>query len=111
MDKKQIQEWDRVQREIMRMAKDDCVFPSVIIEAFKEFGQETGVRDLITEYSNALLPTGLLYELEGLDFEYAASIKYMQKKYPVVYRRYKQMDELFEEKTCGLNREEKRSLK
>lgn len=111
IDKKQLKEWDRLQREMMRMAKDDRTFPPLVMEAFKLFWQETGIGGTVIEYANHLIPMDLVRQLEELDFDYAASIKYMQKKYPVVYRQYKlRWDALFEEKTRGLSREERRSI-
>jgi len=110
-NKQQLQEWDRIQREIIRMAKDDRTFPPLVMEAFKLFWQETGIGGSVIEHVKHLIPAELARQFEELDFEYAASNKYIQKKYPIVYRQYKQSwDNLFAEKTRGLSREERRSM-
>lgn len=112
MTRKDVQEWDRTQRDLNRLVKDDAMFPLVTSKAFALFYEETGIGGMLAEYVNQMLPQELLWQMEMLVEEYAAGIKYLQKKYPLIYRRYKKAwDQLFEEKTTGLNREARRRLK
>lgn len=52
------------------------------------------------------------FELKGEKEEYAAAIIKLRKKYPFLYKTYKQnRDSLFAELTEGFNREMKRELR
>lgn len=111
-NKKNLQEWDRVQREIFRMARDEQTFPLIVTKAARLFADETGIGGIAIELGEQMFPLEFIRQFEMMEAEYAAGIKYIQKKYPLIYRRYKkQWDQLFEEKTAGLNREERRRLR
>jgi tetratricopeptide (TPR) repeat protein len=106
-----VQELFRTEKELHRSIEDQELFPLVSFQAMTWFYNELGQSDVVMEYEN-MFPFGFMREMELLDEEYAAGIKRIQKKYPLIYRRYKkEWDRLFEEKTAGLNREARRRLK
>ncbi len=106
-----VQELSRIEKELDRQMGDNDLFPMVSIQAMTWFYGEFGQSEFVIEYKNSI-PAAILQELESLDEEFAAGIKRLQKKYPLIYRRYKsKWDSLFEEKTAGLNREARRRLR
>ena len=106
-----VQELARIHKEFTRLSGDENQFPLTTIQAVKWFYDEVGHSDVVSE-SNSVFPFEIMKEMELMDEEYAASIKRLQKKYPLIYRRYKkEWDSLFEEKTAGLNREARRRLR
>lgn len=106
-----VQELSKIEKELHRLTGDKDLFPPVLLEAMTWFYNEVDLSEIISEYKN-MLPFDLMQELEQMDEEYAVGIKRIQKKYPLIYRRYKKKwDSLFAEKTAGLNREVRRRLK
>ncbi|EKN63142.1 DnaJ domain-containing protein [Schinkia azotoformans] len=106
-----IQELSRVQKEIDRFFEDGELFPLVATQAMTWFYEEMGNEEIVA-YHKSMIPIEIWHELEQLDEEFAAGIKRIQKKYPLIYRRYKNdWDKLFADKTSNLNREARRRLK
>ena len=100
-----------VEKEIMVMMKDMKMFPLVFLQAFEWFFEEFEIGDALERFK-ASVSFGVLEEMEEMDEEIAAGIKYLQKKYPFTYRFYKEgWDEWFDEKVQGLNRESRRRLR
>lgn len=105
-----VQELSRIQKELERMADDFDQFPLVTIQSMSWFYDEIGHADIVTEYKS-MMPIEIIEQMEVMEEEFAAGIKRLQKKYPLIYRHYKKKwDELFAEKTAGLNREARRRL-
>lgn len=109
--RRDVQELTRIQKEIDRIAKDDDLFPMVTMKVFELFYEEYTEYDVVSAYKE-MIPFGILQEMEHMDEEFAAGIKRLKKKYPLTYRRYQdEWDELFAEKSSGLNREARRRLR
>ncbi|RSK54714.1 hypothetical protein EJA13_05400 [Bacillus canaveralius] len=107
-NRSEVQELARVQKEMGRMAKDDELFPLVSIQAMEWFVEEFSDNAIFPD----MISPEILQEFNFMDEEYAAGIKRLKKKYPLTYRRYQEeWEELYEEKTSGLNREARRRLK
>ncbi|HHW37143.1 MAG TPA: DnaJ domain-containing protein [Bacillales bacterium] len=110
-NKANVQELSRIQKEIDRFFDDGEMFPLVSTQALTWFYEEIGNEEIVAQYKS-MIPFEIWQELEQLDEEFAAGIKRIQKKYPLIYRRYKKdWDKLFAEKTSNLNREVRRRLK
>ena len=105
------QELSLVEKELVVMMKDMKIFPLVFFQAFEWFFEEFEIGDALERF-RASVSFSLLEDMEDMDEEIAAGIKYMQKKYPFTYRFYKEeLDEWFNEKVAGLNREARRRLR
>ena len=105
------QELSLVEKEIMAMMKDIKMFPLVFLQAFEWFFEDFEIGDALERFK-ASISTSVLEDMEDMDEEIAAAIKYLQKKYPFTYRHYKEeWDEWFDEKVQGLNREARRRLR
>lgn len=101
----------RVQKEIERLAQDDDAFPLLYIDAFEWFYEGILPPEQISMMINSL-PTEMLEELKQEKEIYAASILRLRKKYPLLYKHYKEnWEKLFNELTQGFNREMKRELR
>ncbi|UOF91423.1 DnaJ domain-containing protein [Fodinisporobacter ferrooxydans] len=109
-ERKDLQNLVRIQKEIDRMAIDRDLFPLVFMKASKWFWDEFDDSDASSMYDQ-MLPKELVQEMEFMHEEMAVGINRLKKRYPIVYRRYQsKWDQLFEEKTAGLNREARRRL-
>lgn len=94
-------------------ALDDYeLFPLVMLEAHKLFTEEFYIEIGDWQQQLDMIPPDLLEHLQSLDEAYGAGILHLKKKHSAIYRRYQsRWDELFKEKTAGMNREERRSLR
>ena len=94
-------------------AEDDYeLFPLVLIEAIKLCAEEFQIELRDWHYHIEMIPPEILERMQARDEAYGAGILHLKKKYPVIYRRYQShWDALFKEKTAGMNREERRSLR
>lgn len=107
--RRDVQELQKVEREIERTSLDDSIFPLVSILAARWFYME--INGGVAPDWEEMIPQGYLQEMEQMNQFYVSSIRRLQKKYPVIYKRYQpQWDELLAEKTVGMNREERRRL-
>ena len=110
-NRRNIQELARIEKEINRQLADDDLFPLVTFQSMQWFYEEVGQSERAFEF-NDMIPFEFRQELEMMDEEFAAGIKRLQKKYPLIYRHYKKdWDILFDEKTADLNREARRRLR
>ncbi|MCJ7843532.1 DnaJ domain-containing protein [Lederbergia sp. NSJ-179] len=99
----------QVQRELFRLEKDQDAFPLLYINAMRWF---YGYGEEFAEMLMTDLPQGLIEELEEEKEEYAIGIARLKKRYPAIYRHFKdKWDDLFNELTSGFNREMKRYLR
>ncbi|CQR72108.1 chaperone protein DnaJ [Sporomusa ovata DSM 2662] len=99
-------------REFDRILADKRLFPGVTIEALRWVSEEFHVFEEELEEMTYWLPPEFHEEIVNMDEEYAAGIILLKKRYPVIYRHFQQRWEaMFKEKTAGLNREERRSLR
>jgi|GEM_PF-1761801 len=101
-----------IAREIDLAGADDRLFPPVMLDALRWITEEFRIMEDVEEVLCMSIPDGFIEELQEMDDTYAAGIIYLKKKYPTIYRYYQQRwQELFKEKTAGLNREARRSLR
>ena len=101
-----------IMQELDRITMDTRVFPPVLIDAILWITEEFEVMNELLEEIEQAFPERFINEMRDAKEEYAASIIYLRKKYPAIYRQYRQRwDELFKEKTTGMNREARRSLR
>ncbi len=105
------QELMRLENEIDRMQKDQNLFPLVVIHAIELFNEYTTPYNDISYLRNGI-SGNLLAEFEEMDEEFAAGIIRLKKKYPRIYRCFQEeWDEIFKERTAGLNRAARRQLR
>lgn len=108
---KELRDLAATAKEIERLAKDPTIFPFVTMEAMETFYKGYHADEVLYAFRNSI-PFDIMGQLQADTDSYAAGIVRLRKKYPGVYRRYQQRwDNLFEELTAGMNREERRSLR
>jgi len=106
-----IQKLARVEKEILRMNRDDNVYPLISLYAFEWFYRDivdpevvSEVREEIKQHSPEPAGVDLIFDEVIVD-----SIAYMKKKYPLVYKTFQEnWDALFKERITYLNREARR---
>lgn len=98
-------------KEFERACEDDRLFPLVIFDAAEwladEFHMEAyetmRLDDMQNEYRQ---------KLQQMNEAYATGILRLKKRYPLLYRQYQpKWEQIFKEKTAGMNREERRFLR
>lgn len=110
-ERRNTQEMARVEKELVRMMRDQNAFPLVALNAYEWFFQGFMEPEDIAELWDSL-PPDLLDELREMNEEFAAGIIYLKKKYPLVYRRFRERwDTMFNERVGHLNREARRQLR
>lgn len=98
----------RIERELHRLERDDRAFPLLYIRSMEWFYEGTPIATELRQQ----IPRGFLEQLEEAEEDYAVGILYLQKKYPLLYKHFKEnWDVLFQDLTAGFNREMKRMLK
>lgn len=100
-----------LQKQLTRLEHDESMFPLIYIDAFMWFYEEYMPEE---QYSMMVdsLPQDMIDDLKAETEEYAAGIVRLQKKYPMLYKGFKEKwDELFTELTKDFNREMKRELR
>ena len=101
----------RVQKELVRLEQDDDTFPLLYLHAFEWFYEGIMPPEQLFTMINGL-PSDMLAEMRQAKEVYAAGILHLNKKYPLLYRHFKEnWDNLFNELTEGFNREMKRELR
>jgi hypothetical protein len=95
----------------IRLEKDEVIFPLVYLDAFEWFYEDYMPAEKLFMWLNSL-PDNMIEDLKEEKEEYAAGIMKFRKKYPLLYKTYKERwDGLFAELTEGLNREMRRELR
>lgn len=101
----------RLQKEVDRLKNDEAAFPLIFLHAFEWFYEDYIPSEQLSMMLNSL-PSHMIDELKEEKEEYAAAIVRLSKKYPLIYKAYKEnWDGLFTELTDGFNREMKRDLR
>ncbi|BBB92620.1 MAG TPA: DnaJ domain-containing protein [Methylomusa anaerophila] len=99
-------------KEMERALNDQRILPLVLLDAMEWLVEEDVLDGGMLDELRSALPDEILEELREMDEEYAASIVCLKKKCPIIYRRFQaRWEALFKEKTGGLNREARRSLR
>lgn len=100
----------KLEKEYDRLFDDEKIFPLVVMQAHEFY-----VEDYIPHEDPEELKarhSDLFDKYAHMDEEYAAGIVRLKKRYPNLYRHYKEeWDALFAEKTRDLNREARRRLR
>lgn len=109
--KNEIQGISRLEKELIRSSKDHDLIPYVhvnIVDLFlSEYGNHDSYADFLNDY-----PHEMMRELEDMKEDIASGVLRVKKKYPILYKEFrKELDELFDESTEGLNREQRRALR
>lgn len=100
----------RIQKEIDRLRDDENAFPLLFIHAFEWFYEEHFPMEQLAEVLDSI-PQFMIDTLKENKEEYAAGIMRLKKKYPLLYKHFKEeWDGLFNELTKGFNREMRREL-
>lgn len=100
----------KVEKEMQKFIKDPDTYPMTLYYAVMWFYEGSG--NGLLESLEETYGDGMLKELEEDEEMFAAAILYLKKKYPALYNMYKSdWDELYEELTEGMNREQRRELK
>src|SRR5690625_1585531 len=101
----------RVQKEVERLEQDDNAFPLLYIHAFEWFYEGIIPSEQLSLILNSI-PSEMIAEMKQEKEEYEAGILRLHKKYPLLYRHFKEnWDHLFNELTRGFNREKRRELR
>lgn len=106
----EIKKLARVQNDLERLDLDEDIFPLITFQALEWFYKDTPLANEYKEMFNRM-PPEVYAALEENKEMYAAGIIHLKKKYPSVYKHYKEdWDRKFEELTAGFKREMKRNL-
>lgn len=101
----------RVQKDLDRLEADEDVFPLIFLQAFEWFYEDI-IPDAELEEMKNSLSLQMLEELYEENEWHAAGILRLRKKYPIIYKHFKEgWDQIFDELTEGFNREMKRELR
>jgi curved DNA-binding protein CbpA len=109
--KREIQRIAKLDMELSRSLKDMEMFPYVHMKVldlyYSKYSCDECYADFLNEY-----PHDMMSEMECMKEEIAYGVLRMKKKYPSLYKEFnKELVELFNESTEGLNREQRRRLK
>lgn len=109
--RKEIERIAKLEMELIRSSKDLEIIPYVhvrIMDLFlAKYSDEENYQEFLNDY-----PYEMMQELESENEEITYGVMRIKKKYPSLYKEFKQeLIELFEENTEGLNREQKRRLR
>lgn len=109
--KREIQNIAKLDIELSRSMKDREMFPYVHMKVVKlyyyRYSSDECYADFLNDY-----PHDMMSEMEGMKEEIAYGALRMKKKYPLLYKEFnKELTDLFNQSTEGLNREQRRRLK
>lgn len=109
--RKEIQPIAKLERDLVRSAKDQEVIPYVQVKItdlfLTKYSDEENYEEFLKEY-----PHEMMQELESEKEAIAYGVMRIKKKYPSLYKEFnKELVELFDESTEGLNREQRRRLR
>lgn len=108
---KEIKEIVKLEKELDRSSEDYDLIPYVHVKLVDLFLSKYGDKDTYAGFLNKY-PHKMMRELEDLKEDIAFGVSRIRKKYPVLYKEFKkEMEELFNESTKGLNREQRRALR
>ncbi|UOQ83597.1 J domain-containing protein [Gracilibacillus salinarum] len=100
----------RIQKELGKVAGDEDIFPMVHIKAAEWFYSYKCLPEHIADLLNEESPS-TIEDFETHKAEYAAGIVKLRKKYPLLYKQYKEKwDSIFAELTADFNRKLRRDL-
>jgi len=109
--RKKTQELAKLDMEISRAIKDQEVFTYVQVKLLNLYLQEYSAPQYYNEYLGDY-PHDMMNEMEYMSEEIVHGILRIKKKYPYLYKKYKEeLTELFNKSTEGLNREQRRQLR
>ena len=109
--RKKTQELAKLDMEITRATKDPGVFTYVQVKLLNLYLKEYSAPQYYNEYLRDY-PHDMMNELEYMSEEIVHGILKIKKKYPYLYRKYKEeLTELYNKSTEGLNREQRRQLR
>lgn len=105
-----IQQVMLLEKELNRMARDFEMFPLVFHEAQRYFVELFVPTDDVADIEEEI-PFDLLEELQDMDVEFLAGINRVKKKYPLIYRQFKNnWEQLYEEHAKDVSREVRRKF-
>jgi tetratricopeptide (TPR) repeat protein len=106
-----IQRMMRLEKEMGRLRRDFELFPLIVYEAQRYFMEQFFPEERVPELEEDM-PPDLLSELQEMDMEYLAGIQHVKKKYPLIYKEFKdKWERLYAEHAEGLNREARRKFR
>lgn len=109
--RKEIQTIAKIEMELDRSSKDKELIPYVHIKILDSFFSKYADSEEYAEFLNDY-PHDMMRELEWMKEDIAYGVLRVKKKYPSLYREFKQeLTKLFDESTEGLNREQRRRLR
>ncbi|UOQ83600.1 J domain-containing protein [Gracilibacillus salinarum] len=101
----------RAQKELDRLGGDEDMFPLLYLKGFQWFYADKLPAEEVASVLDGI-PLSVVAEFEEEKEDFAAGIIKLRKKYPVLYKQFKDSwDSLFDELTEGFNRQMKRDLK
>lgn len=109
--RKEIQEIAKIDMELSRAVRDRDLFPYVCVKILNLYLQEYSTPEYYDEFLDDY-PHDMMNEMEYMNEEIAYGILRIKKRYPYLYKEYKEeLTELFNQSTEGLNREQRRQLR
>lgn len=108
---KDTQEKRRLQQELERMETNQQGYPPLFLYAYEWFYEGFMQPSELYELRNSI-PLALLKQLEGDAEGMATGILQLKKRFPGIYREYKEdWEHMYEQSVYGLNREARRRLR
>ncbi|MFZ5968942.1 MAG: J domain-containing protein [Bacillota bacterium] len=109
--KKELRHLAMLEKELDRMAKDMEMFPLIHIRSMDQFLCTYASQGAYDEFYSSL-PHDMIESMEEEDEDIAFGIVRLKKKYPGIYKEFKdEWEEIFKKSTAGLNREARRRLR
>ncbi len=109
--RREIQAMVKLDMEISRLIKDQETFPFVMLKVLDLYLAKYSDEEVYEEFMDDF-PHNMMMEMEWEKEEIAYGILRMKKRYPSLYREFnKELMDLFNQSTEGLNREQRRRLR
>lgn len=109
--KREIQRVAKLDMELSRSLKDQEMFPYVHVKVLEQYYSKYSCDECFADFLNNY-PHDMMSEMEWMKEEIAYGVLRMKKKYPSLYNEFnRELMDLFNQSTEGLNREERRRLK
>jgi tetratricopeptide (TPR) repeat protein len=106
-----IQRMRRLEKEMGRLQRDFELFPLIAYEAERYFMEQFFPEETVPELEESF-SFDLLSELQEMDMEFLSGIQHIKRKYPLIYKEFKdRWEQLYAEHAKDLNRETRRKFR
>jgi tetratricopeptide (TPR) repeat protein len=108
---REARELTSVEKEIDRMVQDREMFPLITMHAIEWFYEEFLHEEALYSFRNSI-PAPLMEQLDTDNEGHAFGISRLKKKFPLLYRYFKEAwDDMYLQRTASLNREQRRRIR